>query len=78
MDLRLDLFPGGDLVQAGLVDLRCGVESIPALLVSIGAERLRHAGLAVPRDRCSLRPSAVSTIVWQAKTPTARTPATTP
>jgi hypothetical protein len=44
----LDSLPGGDLVKAGLADLARGIESIPALLVSIGAERLRRAGLAVP------------------------------
>jgi len=48
MDPRLDPLPGGDLVEAGIADLERGVESIPALLVSIGAERLRRAGLAVP------------------------------
>jgi hypothetical protein len=48
MDPSLDPLPGGDLVQAGLDDLARGVESIPALLVSIGADRLRHAGLTVP------------------------------
>jgi hypothetical protein len=48
MDPRLDPLPGGDLVGTGIDDLARGVESIPALLVSIGAERLRHAGLAVP------------------------------
>jgi hypothetical protein len=40
--------PGGDLVEAGLADLAAEVESVPALLVSIGAPRLRDAGLAVP------------------------------
>jgi hypothetical protein len=48
MDPRLDALPGGDLVQAGIDDLARGVESIPALLVSIGADRLGRAGLAVP------------------------------
>ena len=48
MDPHLDPLPGGDLVETGIDDLACGVESIPSLLVSIGAERLRHAGLAVP------------------------------
>jgi hypothetical protein len=48
MDPRLGALPASDLVQAGVDDLRRGVESIPALLVSIGAERLRHAGLEVP------------------------------
>jgi hypothetical protein len=44
----LDPLPGGDLVATGIADLARGVESIPALLVSIGADRLRRAGLAVP------------------------------
>jgi hypothetical protein len=45
--------PGADLVHRGLADLAGGVESIEALLVSIGAPRLRALGLnvdgAVPR-----------------------------
>ena len=48
MDSRLPALPGGDLVQAGIDDLARGVESVPALLVSIGADRLRNAGLGVP------------------------------
>jgi hypothetical protein len=40
--------PGEDLVRAGLDDLARGVESIPALLVSIGAPRLAGLGLAPP------------------------------
>ena len=40
--------PGHDLVEQGLVDLARGVESVPALLVAIGAPRLRRLGLAVP------------------------------
>jgi hypothetical protein len=43
-----DALPGGDLVLAGIEDLARGVDSVPALLVSIGAERLRRAGVAVP------------------------------
>lgn len=46
--MDLSAFPGGDLVQEGLADLARGVESIPALLVSIGAPRLRRIGLSVP------------------------------
>jgi hypothetical protein len=41
--------PGGDLVAAGLADLARGVESVPALLVSIGAPRLAALGLPVPQ-----------------------------
>jgi hypothetical protein len=48
---RMDLtpFPGGDLVQEGLADLALGAETIPALLVLIGAPRLRRLGLPVPK-----------------------------
>jgi putative addiction module component (TIGR02574 family) len=46
--MDLTAFPGGDLVQEGLADLARGVESIPALLVLIGAHRLRRIGLHVP------------------------------
>jgi hypothetical protein len=46
--MELKAFPGGDLIQEGLADLARGVESIPALLVSIGAPRLRRIGLPVP------------------------------
>jgi hypothetical protein len=45
----LTAFPGGDLVQEGLADLARGAETtIPALLVLIGAPRLRRLGLPVP------------------------------
>jgi hypothetical protein len=40
--------PGADLVGQGLDDLARGVESEPALLVSIGAPRLRQLGFSVP------------------------------
>jgi hypothetical protein len=40
--------PGNDLVRQGIEDLSRGVESVPALLVSIGAPRLRMVGLPVP------------------------------
>ena len=46
--MDLTAFPGGDLVQEGLADLARGEETIPALLVSIGAPRLRRLGLPVP------------------------------
>jgi hypothetical protein len=42
------VLPGADLVELGLKDLSDGVESVPALLVSIGAHRLRRLGFAVP------------------------------
>lgn len=40
-------FPGEDLIAAGLFDLEQGQESIPALLVSIGAPRLRRLGYEI-------------------------------
>ena len=40
--------PGADLIEAGLEDLSAGVESVASLLVSIGAARLRRAGIDVP------------------------------
>ncbi|HEV7786233.1 MAG TPA: hypothetical protein VGQ28_12895 [Thermoanaerobaculia bacterium] len=46
--MNLEALPGGDLVQEGIADLVRGIESIPSLLVSIGAYRLRRAGLPIP------------------------------
>lgn len=40
--------PGAELVEPGLADLARGVESVAALLVAIGAPRLRQLGIAVP------------------------------
>ena len=42
--------PGGELVRDGLDDLRNGRETAPALLVAIGAPRLRRLGIAVPES----------------------------
>jgi len=39
--------PGSELVEAGLRDLAEGRCTIPALIVSIGAPRLRQLGLEV-------------------------------
>ena len=41
--------PGADLVEQGLSDLERGIETPPALLVSIAASRLRSLGLDTPR-----------------------------
>lgn len=41
------MLPGGDVISDGIEDLRAGIESVPALLVSIGAPRLRILGLDV-------------------------------
>ena len=40
--------PGGDLIAAGLRDLAQKLETIPALLVSIGAPRLGRPGYVIP------------------------------
>jgi hypothetical protein len=47
--------PGGDIIDTGLQDLREGRETIEALLVAIGAPRLRQLGLPVP-DRLPTSP----------------------
>ena len=43
-----DALPGADLIREGFEDLERGVESIPALLVLIGAPRLRRLGFDAP------------------------------
>ena len=40
--------PGADLIEAGLDDLAQGRETVAALLVAIGAPRLRSIGLELP------------------------------
>jgi hypothetical protein len=40
--------PGGDLIEKGLRDLASGDETTEALLVAIGAARLKAAGVPVP------------------------------
>lgn len=37
--------PGADLIQRGVADLNAGRETVEALLVSIGATRLRSVGV---------------------------------
>lgn len=46
-DIPVDL-PGADLVLKGIRDLREGRTSVEALLVSVGALRIREAGVDVP------------------------------
>ncbi len=43
------MLPGEDLIERGVADLARGVDSIEALLVSIGAPRLRRIGFEIPR-----------------------------
>ena len=40
--------PGEDLIQEGITDLSMGRETIPALLVAIGAPKLRSIGITLP------------------------------
>jgi hypothetical protein len=40
--------PGEDLIETGLADLARGADSVAALLVSIGAPRLRQLGYQIP------------------------------
>jgi hypothetical protein len=40
--------PGHELVSEGLADLAAGRTTVPAMLVLVGAPRLRRAGIDVP------------------------------
>jgi len=42
------MLPGEEIIAEGIKDLAEGRETIPALLVSIGAPRLRRIGLNIP------------------------------
>jgi hypothetical protein len=46
--VTFDAFPGYPLVRQGLHDLEAKRETIPALLVLVGAPRLRKLGIEVP------------------------------
>jgi hypothetical protein len=45
-----DILPGEDLIAIGLRDLSAGRETVEALLVAIGAPRLRRIGVDVPAE----------------------------
>lgn len=45
----VEALPGGDLIEEGLRDLDHGLASTAALLVSIGAPRLRRLGFSIER-----------------------------
>lgn len=47
--MQIEGLPGAEIVLQGLDDLSHGIVSVPALLVSIGAPRLRRIGLRVPK-----------------------------
>lgn len=40
--------PGEELIDRGIADLAARLETVPSLVVSIGATRLRRAGVPVP------------------------------
>ena len=42
--------PGGEIIDAGLMDLARGEESAGSLLVSLAAPRLRREGVPVPKN----------------------------
>lgn len=44
----MESLPGNDLITLGVQDLRHRRQTIPALLVAIGAPKLRSLGLEVP------------------------------
>lgn len=46
--MSYEAFPGGNFIEKGLSDLEEGRETIESLLLSIGAHRLRSAGVPVP------------------------------
>jgi hypothetical protein len=46
--MQEESFPGSDLIRQGMEDLARGIDSPPALLVAIGAPRLRKLGVPVP------------------------------
>jgi hypothetical protein len=46
----MDPLPGNDLIVMGVEDLLQQRQTIPALLVAIGAPKLRSLGLDVPED----------------------------
>jgi len=48
--MSLEDLPGYELIASGLADLARGDESVPALLVAVGAIRLRRIGLAIPQN----------------------------
>ncbi|MEX2080420.1 MAG: hypothetical protein WEC33_02300, partial [Dehalococcoidia bacterium] len=58
----LETLPGADLVWRGVADLDAGHESAEALLVSIGAPRLRSVGIdlsaPIPSPSAHSPPSA--------------------
>ncbi len=52
---RFENLPGAELISQGIADLRQGVETVPALLVAVGAPRLEES-LGKLADRWPAQP----------------------
>jgi hypothetical protein len=77
--VEIEGLPGGDLIAAGLADRRAGRMTSEGLLVAIGSERLRAAGIAVPPWSSSLAPEhALYEVLSAAEDANSATGATTP
>ena len=48
--MLMDSLPGSDLIVAGIRDLESEKETLAALLVAIGAPKLRSLGFELPPD----------------------------
>lgn len=59
--------PGEDLIEKGLKDLAEQQETIESLLVSIGAPRLRNAGVPVPPNTFTLPEHRLYNLLYQAE-----------
>ena len=55
--------PGRETILQGLEDLEHGRETVPGLLVAIGAPRLQRLGLHVPRSRHEIPEHALYDLV---------------
>lgn len=73
---NLKALPGAHLIQHGVADLKAGHETIEALLVSIGASRLRSLGIELSSPIASLSTSSICS--WRTKRAMPLTPLTTP
>lgn len=60
-----DVLPGQDLIEAGLADLERGRDSVPALVVSVGAPRLRRLGIHIPRTILSPERRLYEILAWE-------------
>ena len=54
MQSMFESLPGAELIEQGLTDLKENRESVEALLVAIGAPRLRRLGVEVPNTHYTL------------------------